>query len=112
MNLHNCCCLLICWQRDVKLCLYLTFVQHLIQPFLTESLKSRLRHFGCKGSPLPRFHSDPNKFCANSCVCRSAMPAVPQTLPPDTFEITNKLLEKCYEYYKVKSAVLPYIKAP
>ena len=33
-------------------------------------------------------------------MCRSAMPAAPQTLPPDTFEITNKLLEKCYEYYK------------
>jgi Ca2+-binding EF-hand superfamily protein len=30
----------------------------------------------------------------------SAMPAAPQNLPPDTFDITNKLLEKCYEYYK------------
>ena len=32
------------------------------------------------------------------------MPAAPQSLPTDTFEITNKLLGKCYEYYKVKSS--------
>ena len=32
------------------------------------------------------------------------MPAAPQNLPTGTFEITNKLLEKCYEYYKVKSS--------
>ena len=37
---------------------------------------------------------------------RSALPAAVQTLSPDAFEVTNALLRKCQEYYKVGELVV------
>ena len=41
------------------------------------------------------------QFILHVYTCSSALPSAVQTLSPDALQLTNQILQKCQEYYKV-----------